>query len=89
MNDMTLPINHDVSVVPILNLKDVARHRVCGHTFDKVHLGLLEGRRSDLAVFSDKEAQEVVHDVSSHFVSRGGIWNDVDHSTLSQRPPQT
>lgn len=82
MDDVPFSVDHDVSVVTILDLQDVAGDRVGGHTLDEVHSSLLEGDRVDRSVLVDEEAEEVVDLGSSHLVSRGSVGNDVDDSTL-------
>lgn len=42
MDDMALAINHNVGIVPILDLKEVAHQRVGGHRADKVFTGFTE-----------------------------------------------
>lgn len=82
VNDMPFSVDHDVSVVTILDLEDVAGDGVGGHTLDEVHSSLLEGNRVDGSVLVDEEAEEIVDLCSTHLVSGGSVGNDVDDSTL-------
>jgi hypothetical protein len=84
MNDMALPVDHDISVVSILDLEDVASDRVGGHALDEVHPRPLERNRVDRTVLVDEEAEEVVDLRSAHLVSGGRVGDDVDDSALSK-----
>jgi len=82
VNDVPFSVDHDVSVVTILDLKDVAGDRVGGHTLDEVHSSLLEGNRVHRSVLVDEEAEKIVDLGSAHLVSGGSVGNDIDDSTL-------
>lgn len=36
MHDMALSVNHDVSIVSVFDLKNIASDRVCSHRLNKV-----------------------------------------------------
>ena len=41
MEQMPFNVNHDILIMSILNLKDVAQKRVASHRLQEVHLGCL------------------------------------------------
>jgi len=68
MNNMTLSVNHDISVMPVLDLEDVASDRVRSHRLNEVQPGLLEGDRMLSTIFADEEIEQVVNLCPSHLV---------------------
>jgi hypothetical protein len=84
---MALAIDHDIPVVSVLDLQDVTSHAIRRHRLDKVESSLLKGRRVDAAVLVHKVAEQVVDLGSSHLISRGGVGNNIDYTTLSGRQP--
>ena len=85
MDDVALAVDQDVPVVSILDLEDVAHHRIGRHGLDKVQASLLELDRVLSAVLGDEEVKKVVDLRSSHLVTRGGVWHDVNDATLCLR----
>ena len=55
MNDVPLAVYHDIAVVSVLDLKDVANNRVRCHGLDKVQASLLELDCVFPAIFRNKE----------------------------------
>lgn len=82
MHDMAFSINHDISVVSVLDLQDVACDRVCRHRLNEIQASLLEGSSVRAAVFVDEIAIEIVDLGSAHFISRCGIGYHINHTTL-------
>jgi hypothetical protein len=82
VGDAASSIDHDVTVVAILDLDDVAEERVGGHRLDKVGAGALEIDAFWTAILDDEEALQVVDLSSSHLVARSGVRYDVDDSAL-------
>jgi len=82
VDDVPFPIDHDIPVMPILDLQDVASHRVRRHGLDKVQSGFLERHRIDSAILVDEVGDEIVDLGSTHLVSRSCIWYNVDDTTL-------
>lgn len=83
VDDMSISINHDVAIVPVLDLKDVARNGICGHRLDKIQPRFLE-RYSVLAtILCDEKVLKVIDFGSTQFITRSGIRNHIDYSTLS------
>lgn len=82
VDDVSIAVDHDVAVVTVLDLEDVAGDGVGGHGLNEVHARLLEWDCVDTTVLVDEEAEEVVDLGSTHLISRGGVWNDVDDSAL-------
>lgn len=85
MDDVPVPVDHDVSVVTVLDLEDIARDRVGCHALDEVHARLLKRDRVDTAVLVDEEREQVVDLGPTHLVSRGRVGDDVDDSALSEK----
>ncbi len=88
MDDVTLVVNHNVAIVPVLDLENVARERIRRHGTDKVEPGLLVRRRLFPAILVDTVKIEVVDVLAAHFVARGGIWHNVNHTTLRSAQPR-
>lgn len=82
MNNVALPVNHDVSVVTILDLQDVASKRVRSHGLYEVQAGLLERDGVLAAVPGDEEVEQVVHFGTTHLIPRSGVRDDIDDATL-------
>ena len=57
VDDMTFAVDHDVSVVSVLDLEDVASDGVGGHGLDEVEASTLEGDRVLPAVLGDEEVE--------------------------------
>ena len=79
---MSLTANHDVPIMSILDLQDVTSNRVCSHGLDKVKSGSLETGGILATIFCDEEVLKIVHLCPAHFISRCGIWDDVNDPTL-------
>ena len=69
MYDVTFPVDHDIAIVTVLDLKYIARYGVRCHRLDKVHPCLLIRDGVLSAIFRDEEALEVVNLRAAHFVS--------------------
>jgi hypothetical protein len=82
MHDMTLPVNHNVPVVAILDLENVASHGVGSHGLDEVQPRLLEGNGVWCAILRNKERHQIVDLCATHLITRGGVRNDVDDTAL-------
>ena len=83
VNDVTLSIDHDVSVVAIFDLKDVASYRVARHGLYEIESGPLELDAILPSILGLEESKQVVDLCSPHFVTRSCVRNDVDNSTLN------
>ena len=68
MNYMALSVNHDVSVMPVLDLEDVTSDRVRSHRLNEVQSGLLEGDRMLSTIFADEEIEQVIDLCPSHLI---------------------
>ena len=68
MNDMTVSVNHNVSVMPVLYLQDVAGHGVSRHRLDKVESSFLKWDGVDAAIFVNKVREQIVDFGSTHFI---------------------
>lgn len=79
---MALPVNHDVPVVTILDLQDVASEGIRGHGLDEVQAGLLERDGVLAAVPGDEEVEQVVHFGTTHLITRSGVGDHIDNATL-------
>ena len=78
------PIDHDVPVVAVLDLDDVAEKRVGGHRLDEVGARFLEVDSVGAAVLENEEASKVVDLGATHLVSRRRVWNHVDDTALAE-----
>ena len=67
---VALSVDHNISVVPILDLKDITSNGVRSHRLDEVQPGLLECNRMFSTVFSDEEIEQVIDFGPSHLISR-------------------
>ena len=68
MNYVALSVYHDIPVMPVLNLEDVASNRVCSHRLNEIQPGLLEGNRMFSTIFSDEEIEQVIDLGSSYLI---------------------
>lgn len=85
---MPLAVDHDVSVVTVFDLQDIASNRVRRHRLNEVQSSLLERGCVDSAVFVNEVSVEIVDFGSSHLVSGCGIRYDINDSALDSRPTQ-
>lgn len=83
MNNMTLSIDHDVPVMAILDLQNVAYYGISGHGLYKVEAGLLKFDRVFSTIFRDEEIKQIVDLRSPHLITRRRVRHDIDHTTLS------
>lgn len=82
MDDMPIAIDHDVAVMPILDLQDVASHRISRHRLDEVETSLLEGDSVLSAIFCHKKVQQVIHFGTPHLIPGCRVWYHIDHTAL-------
>lgn len=73
VNNVAFSVDHDVAVVSIFDLKDVASHRIRSHGLDEVQASLLESDSVRVSIFGDEESHEVVDLSPTHFISRGRV----------------
>ena len=85
MNDMTISIDHNIAIVPILNLQDITGYRISSHGLDEIQSGFLKACRIRATIFCYEEILQVIHFGSSHFVSGCCIRNHVDNTALSDK----
>lgn len=83
VDNVSFAVYHDVSVVPILDLKDVTGNRVGRHGLNKVQPSLLEGNGILSSELTHEEAEEIVDLCAAHLVSRGRVWDDINNTALS------
>ena len=57
VDDVSFAVDHDVPVVSVLDLEDVAGDGVGGHGLDEVEASTLEGDRVLPAVLGDEEVE--------------------------------
>ena len=57
VNYVALPVDHNVSVMPVFDLEDVASDRVRSHRLNKVQPGLLESDRVLSTIFANEEIE--------------------------------
>jgi len=56
VNDVTLPINHDVAIMTILDLENVARYGICSHRLDEIQPSFLIRDRVFSTVLGNEKA---------------------------------
>lgn len=71
VNYVALSVNHDISVVPVLDLEDVTSDEVRSNRLNGVQPSLLEGNRVLSTIFADEETEQVIGFCPSHLVTRG------------------
>ena len=82
MHYMTFSVDHDIAVVSVLDLQNIAGHRVRRHRLDEIQTGSLELYRVLATVLGDKEVEKIVDLCTPHLVSRRGIRYDINDTTL-------
>lgn len=82
MHDVTFPIDHDVPVVSVLDLEDIACDRICRHRLNEVQSGFLEGSGVGAAVFVNEITIKVIDLGSTHFIPGCRVGHHIDHTTL-------
>ena len=66
--DVPFGIDHDVTIVSVLDLQNIARHRVRCHGLDEVKTSSLKGDSFLSPIFGNEEVEEVVDFGATHFV---------------------
>lgn len=84
MNNVALPVDHDVPVMTILDLQDVASEGIRSHGLNEVQAGLLKCDGVLAAVSGDEEVEQVVYFSTTHLITRSGVGDDIDDATLHQ-----
>jgi hypothetical protein len=82
MHDMPFPVDHDVSVMPVLDLEDVTCDRVCCHGLNEIQAGLLEGSGVGTAIFVDEITVKVIDLGPAHLIPGCSIRHDINHTAL-------
>jgi len=82
VHNMTIPADHNIPVMSILDLQDVTSNRVCSHRLNEVQSSSLETGGILSTVFCDEEVLKIVHLRPAHFISGCRIWDDVNDPTL-------
>ena len=82
MYNMAFAVNHDVSIVSVLDLENVAHDRVRRHRLYEVKTSLLELDGVFAAILRHKEVQQVVDLRATHLIARRSVWHDVDDTAL-------
>lgn len=66
---MAITVNHDVAIMPVFDLQNVAEHRVGCHGLHKVVACLLELDGAFGSETGMKEAWQIVDFCATHFIS--------------------
>ena len=82
MYNVTLSVNHDVAVMTVFNLKNVACDGVCSHRLNEIQPSSLIRDCVLSSIFGNEKPLEIVDLRSTHFVARGGIRHDIDNAAL-------
>ena len=82
MYDVPITINHDISIVAILNLENITSHGVCSHGLNKVQLCFLKSNSILASIFGSEKVQQIVDLSPTHFIARGSIRNHIYDTTL-------
>lgn len=83
MRDSAFSVNHDVAVMPILNLKDIAEDTVGCHRLYEVVSSSLEGDTFSRTELEKEELGQIVDLGAAHFIARRRIWNDINDTSLN------
>lgn len=79
---MSLSVNHDVAVMPILNLQNVACNRICGHGLNEIEASFLEWDCILTTILGDEETQQIIDFSPTHLIPRSSIRNYINNTTL-------
>lgn len=81
MDDMARVVHHDVTVVSILELKQVGYNRVGSHTFDKVGTCLLESNGVFAPVLGHEIIIQTVDGFTTEHVTGNRVGEHINHTT--------
>ena len=84
VQDVAGVVNHDVAVVPVLELQQVADHAVGGHALDKVAPRFLKRNRLLAAKLGQKVVVQPVDGFAAEHVARHGIREHVDDTAAGR-----
>ena len=82
VNNMALPIYHDVAIVTILDLQYAASQRVGCHGLDEIQMRLLERHSIMNSIFRHEEASQIINLSPSHLVAGSGVRNHINDTAL-------
>ena len=66
---MPFSVNHDIAVMPVLDLQDVAHHGIGRHRLDEVQAGFLELDCILATVLCNEKVEQIVDLGTSHLVT--------------------
>lgn len=69
MNYVSVSVYHYISVVPVLDLQNIACYGICGHRLYKIETCALEGNRVFPSVFGREETEQIIYFCSTHLIS--------------------
>lgn len=79
---MTLSVNHNVSIVPVLDLQQVADDRICSHGFDEIAASGLEFFRTFVAVLVQEVLVQSRIRLSTQLIARFCIGDALNYTAL-------
>lgn len=82
VDNVTLAVDHNITVVSVLDLQNVACDRVCSHRLDKVETRSLELHGILATILGNEKVEKIVDLCPTHLVSGRRIRYDVDNTTL-------
>ncbi len=82
MNDMTISVNHNITVVPVFDLKNKTSNRISGHGLNEIQPCFLETSSVLTTELAYEKILKIVNFCPPHFVSGRGIWNHINNTTL-------
>lgn len=82
MNNMSIRIDHDISVVSIFNLQQVPNHRVGSHRSNEITASCLELLRRFVTVLMQEIFVQTRVRLSAQLIARFRIWHTFNYTAL-------
>ena len=80
--NVPIAIDHDITIMPVFYLQNVTGNGIRRHGLDEVEASLLEFDCVFPSILRNKEIEQIVHFRTTHFISRRGVRDHINHTTL-------
>lgn len=82
VDNVSISIDHNIAVMPVLDLKNITGNGIRRHGLDEIQASLLKRYCVFASIFRYKEVEQVIDFRSAHLVSRCRIGHNINDPTL-------
>lgn len=69
VDNVTVSIDHNIAVVPVLDLKNIASYRICRHRLNEVQASFLEQNAIFASVLRSEKTNQIVYFCPAHLIA--------------------